>query len=44
MKRLLIVAPMLILMFVPAHSQTQTQTNAKREEPPIDCDAYPAQR
>ena len=42
MKRPLIVASMLILMFILAHSQTQTQTN-KRDEPPIDCDAYPAQ-
>lgn len=34
---------MLISVFYTAETRTQTQTNAKRDEPPIDCAAYPAQ-
>lgn len=41
MKRPLIVAMMVVLTFV--LTQSQTQTNAKRDEPPIDCAAYAAQ-
>lgn len=44
MKKHLIVMPMLALVIVvAAQSQSQTQTIAKKNEPPIDCSAYPAQ-
>lgn len=40
MKRVLAVAPVLTLILVAAHSQTQTQSNPSRDAPPIDCGAY----
>jgi len=43
MKKLLIVASMLVLILVAAQSHSQNQTTARVDEPPIDCGAYPAQ-
>lgn len=43
MKKPLIVVLMLVLILVATQSQSQTQTTARKDEPPIDCVAYPAQ-
>ncbi|MBC7798952.1 MAG: M23 family metallopeptidase [Pyrinomonadaceae bacterium] len=43
MKRLVTILPLIVLMFAALQIQTRTQTNSKKDEPPIDCDAFPAQ-
>ena len=43
MKRYSIVVLMLVLIIVAAQSQSQAQTTPKKNDPPIDCSAYPVQ-
>lgn len=41
MNSILATLAMMVVLLIPVHAQTQR--NARRNEPPVDCDAYPAQ-